>query len=73
VTKVYVGTHNQSDFVTFSRSCEETMAAGASYQKHNTPTTVDPASSPSSIEERKLLPTGRRSMASLKALFEEES
>jgi len=49
------------------------MAAGASYQKHNTPTTVDPASSPSSIEERKLLPTGRRSMASLKAIVEEES
>ena len=44
-----------------------------SYEKHNTLTMVDPASSPSSIEERKLLPTGRRPMASFKALVEEES
>ena len=49
------------------------MAAGAFISKAQHSTTVDPASSPSSIEERKLLPTGRRSMASLKALVEEES
>jgi len=44
-----------------------------SYEKHNTLTMVDPASSPSSIEEKTPLPTSGRLMASLKAIVEEES